>query len=145
MADISPSAVPGDEHFYRFLMAEKRTLAAAAQTLTGKASATQTDTLSVYVVNATNGDMKFLRPFPHGATVTELRTQTVSGSCTVTAKVNTTAMSPDVSASSSETAQAYSSGNVFLATDNLTITIASNSSAVGLTITLTYSASLSSA
>lgn len=145
MALIVPSSVPGDEHFYRYVVAEQRLNAANAKALTGKASASQTDRLSVYVPKAADGDMKFLRPFPNGATVNEMHVQCVSGTCTVTAKVNTTAMTPAVSASSSEVAQAYTSGNVFGATDNLTITVSSNASAVGLTITLTYSTSLLSA
>lgn len=109
-----------------------------------KAGVSQTDRLVVFVAKPANGDTKLLRPFPNGATITEVRTQSTSGTCTLTVKINSTALGGTAnSVSTSEQGQAHSSANVLDADDNLVLTVSSNSSCAGMTVTISYTVSLS--
>jgi hypothetical protein len=113
---------------------------------TGAAAALQTDRLSVYIAKPRDGDTVLLRPFPTGATISEVRTQSTSGTCTLTVKIGASALGGTAnSVSSTEEAQAHSSSNVADTDDNLTLTVSSNAACVGMSITITYSTTLASA
>ena len=110
------------------------------------AAAGQTDTLSIVVARPKNGDTVILRPFATGATITEVRTKSSAGTCTLTVKINSTALGGTAnSVSTTETAQAHSSSNVAGADDNLTLTVSSNSGCVDMSVTITYTTTLAGA
>lgn len=68
-------------------------------------------------------------------TITETTTKAVSGSCTVTLKINGTALGGTAnSATTSEQSQSHSSGNEVAAGDTLDIVISGNASCEMLTI-----------
>lgn len=77
---------------------------------------------------------------PHGGTITETTTKCLSGTCTMTFKVNTTALGGTAnSVSSSEQSQAHGSSNTFAAGDDIVVTVSSNSSCVDASFTIKYS------
>lgn len=110
------------------------------------AAAAQTDTLSVVIARPKDGDILFLRPFSTGATITEVRTQSSAGTCTLTVKINSTALGGTAnSVSTTESAEAHSSANVADTDDNLTLTVSSNSGCTDMSVTITYTTTLASA
>jgi len=73
---------------------------------------------------------------PFAGSITKVRTKTQSGTCTVTGKVNTTALGGTAnSASSTAEEQTHSSSNTFSKGDKLLFTVSSNSSATDLAVT----------
>ncbi len=110
------------------------------------AAAAQTDTLSVVIARPKDGDTLFLRPFATGATITEVRTKSSAGTCTLTVKINATALGGTAnSVSTTEVAQAHTSANVADTDDNLTLTVSANSGCTDLSVTITYTTTLASA
>lgn len=110
------------------------------------AAAGQTDTLSIVVARPKDGDTVILRPFATGATITEVRTKSSTGTCTLTVKINSTALGGTAnSVSTTETAQSHASANVADTDDNLTLTVSSNSGCVDMSVTITYTTTLASA
>jgi hypothetical protein len=76
---------------------------------------------------------KLVPNIPYGGTITEVTTVSVSGTCTATFKINTTALGGTAnSVSSSEQSQTHSSSNTFVAGDDIQVTISSNSSCVDM-------------
>lgn len=75
----------------------------------------------------------------HPGTITKTTTQSVSGACTATFKVNSTALGGTAnSVSSSEQEQAHASSNTFVAGDNIVVTISSNSSCTDMNFNIWY-------
>ena len=110
------------------------------------AAAGQTDTLSIVVARPKDGDTVILRPFATGATITEVRTKSSTGTCTLTVKINSTALGGTAnSVSTTETAQSHASANVADTDDNLTLTVSSNSGCVDMSVTITYTTTLAGA
>ncbi len=110
------------------------------------AAAAQTDTLSVVIARPKDGDTLVLRPFATGATITEVRTKSSAGTCTLTVKINATALGGTAnSVSTTEVAQAHTSANVADTDDNLTLTVSANSGCTDLSVTITYTTTLASA
>ncbi|WP_374607094.1 hypothetical protein [Thermomonas sp.] len=109
------------------------------------ASTTQTtECISGLFVAPANGDYRIVVKAPHGGTITEVTTVSASGTCTLTAKINTTALGGTAnSVSSSEQSQAHSSANVFSAGDDIVLTVSSNSSCSKMTVTIKYTRTLS--
>lgn len=71
----------------------------------------------------------------YGFTITEVTTRCTTGTCTVTVKINGTALGGTAnSASTSEQSQAHSSANVVAAGDTVAIVVSSNSSCENLTV-----------
>lgn len=80
---------------------------------------------------------------PHGGTITSTTTKSLSGTCTATFKIGSTALGGTAnSVSSSEQSQAHASNNVFAAGDDLVLTISSNSSCVDLAWMIKYTRTL---
>jgi len=70
---------------------------------------------------------------PFAGTVTLIRTESTSGTCTLTGKVNTTALGGTAnSVSSTASEQAHASSNTFVKGDKLQFTISSNSACLNL-------------
>lgn len=110
----------------------------------GGASTTQTgECISGLIVTPADGDYRIVVKAPHGGTITEVTTISASGTCTLTTKINTTALGGAAnSVSSSEQSQAHASANVFAAGDDLVLTVASNSSCSKMTFTIKYTRTL---
>lgn len=121
-------------------------LTSNAQTqLNGKASVTQTAEGAGGMVGGSlsDKDYRVLLNMPHGGTITETTTRSVSGTATATFKINTTALGGTAnSVSSSEQSQSHSSSNAFSAGDDIVITISSNSSCVDMSFMIKYTRTL---
>ncbi len=80
---------------------------------------------------------------PRGCTIASITTRSEAGTCTVTGKINTTALGGTAnSASTTEQTQTYTSANVMVAGDDFLLTISSLSGCTGLSIMLAYSETL---
>jgi len=102
-------------------------------------SITSTDGISGLILAPANGDYMLVVKAPFGGTITETTTRSVSGTCTATFKINTTALGGTAnSVSSSEQSQAQASSNVFAAGDDIVVTISSNSNCVNMSFTIKY-------
>lgn len=138
MSDISPSGVPGDEHFYRYLMEQKRTAAASTETLTaGKATLSQTALMTWLIEAADDKDYPVLINSPYALTINSITTKSSTGTCTLTGKIGATALGGTAnSVSTSEQEQTHSSDNVMAAGDDFTLTVSSNSGAENVSVTV---------
>ena len=108
-------------------------------------SPTQTgEAISGLIVTPADGDYKIVVKTPHGGTITETTTISASGTCTLTFKINTTALGGTAnSVSSSEQSQAHASANTFVAGDDIVLSVSSNSSCSKMTFTIKYTRMLS--
>lgn len=138
MSDISPSGVPGDEHFYRYLMEQKRAAAASTETLTaGKATLSQTALMTWLIEAADDKDYPVLINSPYALTINSITTKSSTGMCTLTGKIGATALGGTAnSVSTSEQEQTHSSDNVMAAGDDFTLTVSSNSGAENVSVTV---------
>lgn len=116
-----------------------------ASTSTAGASTTQaSECISGLIVTPSDGDYKIVVKAPHGGTITEMTTISASGTCTLTGKINTTAFGGTAnSVSSSEQSQVQASANVFVAGDDIVLTVSGNSSCSKMTFTIKYTRTLS--
>ncbi len=116
-----------------------------AQASGGAASTTQAgECISGLIVTPTDGDYRIVVKAPHGGTITEVTTVSAGGTCTLTGKINTTALGGTAnSVSSSEQSQAHSSANVFSAGDDIVLTVSSNAACSKMTFTIKYTRTLS--
>ena len=74
-----------------------------------------------------------------GGEISQVSTISESGTCTATFKINSTSLGGAASSVSiSEQTQAHASSNVFVAGDDITITVSSNSSCVGICWAIHY-------
>lgn len=79
----------------------------------------------------------------HGGTITETTTKSVSGTCTATFKINSTALGGTAnSVSSAEQSQAHASTNTFVAGDDIVLTVSSNSSCEDMSFSIKYTRTL---
>lgn len=110
----------------------------------GGASTTQPgECISGLIVTPADGDYRVVVKAPHGGAITEVTTISASGTCTLTTKINTTALGGTAnSVSSSEQSQAHSSANTFAAGDDIVLTVSSNSSCSKMTFTIKYTRTL---
>lgn len=93
----------------------------------------------VYIDYPADQDYRLLVNVPYGFTISSITTRSISGTCTATFKINTTALGGSAnSVSSSEQTQTHSSANVLVAGDDLVLTISSNSSCLGVSIMIKY-------
>ena len=141
MAEISPSAVPGDEHFYRYLQQQKMEDAAAVAALQTSfmafVAALQTSFMTFLIEAADNKDYRVLVNSPHAFTINSIATKSGSGTCTLTAKINSTALGGAAnSVSTSEVTQTHSSANDVAIGDDVVLTVSSNSGAEDVSITI---------
>lgn len=90
---------------------------------------------TIYIETVANQDYELSFDMPFAGTVTTLRTKSQAGTCTVTGKVNTTALGGTAnSASSVASEQAHASANTWSKGDTLKVTISANSACTDLEI-----------
>lgn len=108
------------------------------------ASTTQPgEMISGFIATPANKTYKLVVKAAHGGTITETTTISISGTCTATFKINTTALGGTAnSVSSSEQSQSQSSSNVFAAGDDIQLTASSNSTCVDMSFTIKYTRTL---
>lgn len=111
--------------------------------LDAKAGKTQTDGLAGYISTAENQDYTIGLQMPFAGSITSTTTQCISGTCTATFKINSTALGGTAnSVSSTEQEQSHASSNSFSAGDNLVVTLSSNSSCLGLAFMVKFTRTL---
>lgn len=114
-----------------------------AMTPSNLAAKTVKDWISILIEKPIEQDYVVARNIPLGCTVNSITTKSASGTCTVTGKINTTALGGTAnSASSTETTQTHSSANVAAAGDDLVLTISSNSTCLRLEVTVAFTRAL---
>lgn len=112
----------------------------------GGASTTQTgEMIAGFIASPSDKSYTIVLKMAHGGTITETVTKSVSGTCTATFKVNSTALGGTAnSVSSTEQSQAHSTSNTFAAGDDIVLTISSNSSCVDMSFSIKYTRVLES-
>lgn len=93
----------------------------------------------IFIETVQDKDYKVIVARKYAGTIEEITTISESGTCTVTGKINTTALggTPNA-ASTTEQTQAHATANAFVAGDDIVLTISANSSCVGLSINMKY-------
>jgi hypothetical protein len=116
----------------------------AIQTQLGtKAVKGQTDWLSGFWESPDDKSYTMTLKAPIAGVITETTSIAVSGTCTATFKINTTALGGTAnSVSSSESSQAHASANAFSAGDDIVVTISSNSTTVDMALTIKFTYNL---
>lgn len=95
------------------------------------------DTISGFIGAPANKSYTLVLKCPFAGTINETVTVCVSGTCTATFKINTTALGGAAnSVSSTKQTVARSSANTFVAGDDIVLTISSNSSCVDMAFTI---------
>lgn len=118
---------------------------ATARTSLGAAGTSQTgEPFYGLILGAlSDRDYRIVLKAAHGGTITETVTRSVSGTATATFKINTTGLGGTAnSVSSSEDAQAHASANVFVADDDIVITISSNAACADMSFAIKYTRTL---
>ena len=110
----------------------------------GAAKTQQAETIAgVIAGNLSDKSYTLVLKVPHGGVITSATTKSLSGTCTMTFKINTTVLGGTAnSVSSSEQSQAHSSANTFSADDDIVVTISANASCVDASFTLKYTRTL---
>lgn len=117
--------------------------ATARSNLSAAALSQTTECIAGFIASPSDKSYKILVKAPHGGTITEATTISVSGTCTATFKINSTALGGTAnSVSSAEQSQAHASNNVFAAGDDIVLTVSSNSSCADMSFSLKYTRTL---
>ena len=107
-------------------------------------SQTQTDFISGLIPLPIDSSYKLIVKAPYAGTITETTTISVSGTCTATFKINTTALGGTAnSVSSTEESQAHASANAFVAGDDIVLTVSANATCVDMSFTIKFTKTLS--
>lgn len=108
------------------------------------AAQSQTDFISGVIAGSlTERDWRLVINLPYAITITKVTTRSVSGTCTATFKINSTALGGTAnSVSSSEQSQAHASNNEASAGDDIVVTISSNSSCTDMSFTIEFTRTL---
>lgn len=110
----------------------------AAELNAGKAVKTQTWEQSWLIEYADDKDYRVVVNSALARTITGVTTRSNAGTCTLTVKINTTALGGTAnSVSTTEQTQAHASANTVAAGDDIVLTISSNSIAENVSVTLT--------
>jgi hypothetical protein len=121
----------------------KKSARDAAALGAGKAAKSQTWEQSWLIEFPDNKDYRVVVNSALARTITGVTTRSSSGTCTLTVKINTTALGGTAnSVSSTESTQAHSSANEVAAGDDIVLTVSANSSAENVSVTLTGAFSL---
>lgn len=100
---------------------------------------TQVEYISGLIEAAQNKDYIFTLKAPYGGTITNTITKCSSGTCTATFKINSTPLGGTANAvSTSEVDTAQTTSNVFVAGDDLVLTISANSTALNVSFTVVF-------
>ncbi len=112
---------------------------ARAVTPANLAAVTSVDAISGMILVPADKSYKLVVKAPFGGTINETVTICASGTCTATFKINTTALGGTANAVSSvEQTQAQASNNVFVAGDDIVVTISSNSTCLDMSFTIKF-------
>jgi hypothetical protein len=102
-----------------------------------------TEVIAGFIAAPSDKSYKLVVKMPHAGTITEATTISVSGTCTATFKVNSTALGGTAnSVSSGEQSQAHASTNTFVAGDDIVLTVSANAACVDLSFSLKYTRTL---
>lgn len=103
--------------------------------LTTRADVDQVWERDFFIPTAADKDYRIVVNASLAATITSITTRCASGTCTLTGKINTTALGGTAnSVSSSEETQTHSSANSVAVGDDVVLTISSNSSALDVSV-----------
>jgi hypothetical protein len=109
----------------------------------GKAAKSQTWEQSWLIEFPDNKDYRVVVNSALARTITGVTTRSSSGTCTLTVKINTTALGGTAnSVTSTESTQAHTSANAVAVGDDIVFTVSANSSAENVSVTLTGTFSL---
>jgi hypothetical protein len=117
----------------------------ASSTINGVVIAQTTQVFDeyVYVETVADQDYDIMINCSFGGTINEITTDCLSGTCTLTGKINTTALGGTAnSVSTTEQTQAHASANVFVAGDNIRLTISANSACLDMSVKIKYTRTL---
>lgn len=120
-----------------FFEAFRKRFATAESDLAERPVTKQEEFGSWLIPSPEDKDYRLVVNIPWAFTITDVTTVCVSGTCTATAKIGSTALGGTAnSVSSTEQTQTHDSDNEMAAGDDLVLTISDNSSCVDLTITI---------
>lgn len=109
-----------------------------------KAAKTQTDFICGLITVVEDQDYRIAVNLPFGLTITKVTTRAASGTCTLTAKINTTALGGTAnSVSSTEEEQAHASANVAAAGDDIVLTVSATAACEDLSFMVEFTRTLS--
>jgi hypothetical protein len=121
----------------------KKSARDAAALGAGKAAKSQTWEQSWLIEFPDNKDYRVVVNSALARTITGVTTRSSTGTCTLTVKINTTALGGTAnSVSSTESTQAHTSANAVAVGDDIVFTVSANSSAENVSVTLTGTLSL---
>lgn len=113
--------------------------AAGAWILASSLPSSITDDMSGLISVAANKSYTIRLKAAIGGTISETTTKCLSGACTMTFKINTTALGGTAnSVTSSEQSQAHSTANIFVAGDDIVVTVSANASCLDAAFSLKY-------
>jgi hypothetical protein len=115
----------------------------ASVALATKAALSQTDFISGIIASPANQDYRIVEKLPYAIVITEVATKSSSGVCTVTGKINSTALggTPN-SVTSTQSSQAHSSSNTAASGDVVVLTVSSASACVDLSFAVKFTRTL---
>lgn len=117
--------------------------AAAQRTTLSAAARSQVDQWCIFVGSPSDKSYTIVLDTKFACVINEVTTQSASGTCTLTTKINSTALGGTAnSVSSSETTQTHSSANSVAAGDNVVLTVSSNASCADMSVTIKYTRTL---
>lgn len=117
---------------------------AAQRATLSAATLTQTDFIAGIIEAPADQDYRLIVNAPYAMTIASTTTRSLSGTCTATFKINTTALGGTAnSVSSTESEQSHGSANAVAAGDDIVVTVSSNSSCVDLSFTIKFTRTLS--
>lgn len=118
-------------------LALKKIVGNASNLSAGKASVTQTFEQSWIIEYPEDKDYRVVVNAALARTITSVTTKSSTGTCTLTVKINSTALGGTAnSVSTTEQSQAHSSANEIAAGDDLVLTVSSVSSCENVSITV---------
>lgn len=107
--------------------------------ITDAVTHSQIDDLNVYIERPADGDYDVWVNASYGFTINEITTDCISGTCTLTGKIDTTNLGGTAnSVSATETTQAHASANVVAAGQNVRLTISANATCLGLSVKVKF-------
>ena len=131
------------EDMYRWMQSVRTSNNTVNTTLGTKAAKVQTWEQSFFIEYPDNGDYRLVINVPVGRTITSVTTRSGAGTCTLTVKINSTALGGTAnSVSTTESTQSHSSSNTVQVGDDIVFTVASASSLEKMSVTLSGSVTL---
>jgi hypothetical protein len=128
-----------DFTWYKMQKRQAREAQAAEELAETNVAVLATASHSALIEFADNKDYIIWLRTPFAGTITRTTVKSSSGTCTLTVKVNTTAVGGSAhSVTSTEESIARTTTNTFAAGDDFRLTVASNSSCVDLAVSIDY-------